>query len=147
MYLTVDNLRIFDFFDCISEYVRYFSGIGDVYLCGDLNSRCGRLSDRVDQLGLDRYVNLPDEDEHSYTVELRASSDERVNIFGRKLISLFKEHGMVIMNGRLEQGRFTCFTQSAASVVDYFIAQTKNVQQVYDMYKMYNVCFGSNGIF
>ena len=134
LYLTVDNLRNFDFFDCISEDVRYFSGIGDVYMCGDLNSRCGHLSDRVDQLGLDRYVNLPDEDEHSYTVGPRASSDERVNIFGRKLISLCKEHDMVIMNGRLEQGRFTCFTQSGASVVDYFIAQTKNVQQVYDMY-------------
>ena len=134
LYLTVDNLRNLDFFDCISEDVRYFSGIGDVYMCGDLNSRCGRLSDRVDQLGLDRYVNLPDEDEHSYTVGPRASSDERVNIFGRKLISLCKEHDMVIMNGRLEQGRFTCFTQSGASVVDYFIAQTKNVQQVYDMY-------------
>ena len=38
------------------------------------------------------------------------------------------------MNGRLEQGRFTCFTQSGASGVDYFISQTKNVQQVYDMY-------------
>ena len=38
LYLTVDNLRNFDFFDCISEDVRYFSGIGDVYMCGDLNS-------------------------------------------------------------------------------------------------------------
>ena len=118
----------------LTEDVRYFSGIGDVYLCGDLNSRCGRLSDRVDQLGLDRYVNLPHEDEYSFTIEPRVSSDECVNIFGRKLISLCKQHDMVIMNGRIEPGRFTCVTQSGPSVVDYFITQMKNFQQINDMY-------------
>ena len=33
---------------------------------------------------------------------------------------------MVIVNGRLEPGRFTCITQAGASLVDYFVKQTKN---------------------
>ena len=103
-------------------------------LCGDLNSRCGRLSNRVDQLGLDRYVNLPHEDEYSFTIEPRVSSDKRVNSFGRKLLSLCKEHHIVIMNGRIEPGGFTCITQSGSSVVDFFITQMKNIQQINDLY-------------
>ena len=83
-----------------------------MYLCGDLNSQCGVLSDRVEQLGLGRFVDLPVEDDLSSPIAVRESYDAYVNVFGHKLISLCKEQDMLIVNGRLEPGRFTCITQA-----------------------------------
>ena len=100
-----------------------------MYLCGDLNSRCGVLSDRVEQLGLGRFVDLPVEDHLSSPIAVRESYDAYVNVFGHKLISLCKEQDMLIVNGRLEPGRFTCITQAGASLFDYFISQTKNFRR------------------
>ena len=132
--LYASHLRDFDYFDYIGDDVRHFSNIGDVYLCGDLNSRCGVLSDRVEQLGLGRFVDLPVEDDLSSPIAVRESYDAYVNVFGHKLISLCKEQDMLIVNGRLEPGRFTCITQAGASLVDYFISQTKNFSKIDNMF-------------
>ena len=55
----------------------------------------------------------------------RSSRDSHVNQFGNKLLSLCKENSLLIVNGRLEPGHFTCFNctrgSSGASVVDYVI--------------------------
>ena len=83
-----------------------------MYLCVDLNSRCGVLSDRVEQLGLGQFIDLPVEDDLSSPVEIRESYDAYVNVFSHKLISLCKEQDMLIVNGRLEPGRFACITQA-----------------------------------
>ena len=48
-FLYASHLRDFDY---NGDDIRHFSNTGDVYLYGDLNSRCGVLSDRVEQLGL-----------------------------------------------------------------------------------------------
>ena len=68
----------------------YFS-TSDVYLCGDPNSRCGVLSDRVEQLELGRFVDLPVEEDLSPLIAVKESYDAYVNVYGHKLISLCKE--------------------------------------------------------
>ena len=110
------------------------SNIGDVYLCGDLNSRCGVLSDRVEHLGLGRFVDLPVEDDLSSPIAVKESYDAYVNVFSHKLISLCKEQDMLIVNVRLEPGRFTSITQAGASLVDRFISQTKNFSKIDNMF-------------
>ena len=132
--LYVSHLRDSDYFDYIGDDVRHFSNIGDVYLCGDLNSRCGVLSDRVEQLGLGRFVDLPVEDDLSSPIAVRESYDAYVNLFGHKLTSLCKEQDMLIVNGHLEPGRFTYITQAGASLVDYFISQTKTFSKIDNMF-------------
>ena len=120
----------FDFFDSISDDMRYYAYFGDVYLCGDMNSRTACLSDSVENLGLDRYVDLPETDEALTSIPERRSFDLSVNAFGHKLISLCKEHDLKIVNGRLEPGRFTYLSSCGASLVDYFITQTKNYSNI-----------------
>ena len=92
------------------------------------------LSDRVEQLGLGRFVDLPVEDDLSSPTAVRESYDAYVNVFGHKLISLCKEQDMLYVNGRLKPGRFTCITQAGASLVDYFISQTKNFSKINNMF-------------
>ena len=79
--------------------------MGDVYICGDLNSRTGSLPDFVEEIGLDRFVDLPDSDEQSTSIPIRQSFDSIVNAFGHKLISLCKENDLKILNGCLGPGR------------------------------------------
>ena len=86
------------------------------------------FSDRVEQLGLGRYVDLPVEDDFPFSIKARESFDSHINAFEHKLISLCKGQDMVFVNGRLEPGRFTCITQAGASLVDYFITQKKLFQ-------------------
>lgn len=56
---------------------------------------------------------------------IRSSYDSHCNAFGNRLLTLCKENGVFIVNGRKEQGKFTCFNNTsskiAASVVDYVI--------------------------
>ena len=49
----------FDFFQHLSNDIRHYSNLGDVYLQGDLNSRTGQLPDCVDNINLNRYVDMP----------------------------------------------------------------------------------------
>ena len=128
LYSDITLLENFDFFDSISDDMRYYAYFGDVYLCGDMNSRTGCLSDSVENLGLDRYVDLPETDEALTSIPERRSFDLSVNAFGHKLISLCKEHDLKIVNGRLEPGRFTYLSSCGASLVDYFITQAKIIQ-------------------
>lgn len=104
-----------------------------MYLCGDFNCRTGQLSDSAEQLGLERYIDLPCDDEQAFEIKNRSSFDSVVNVFGHKLISLCKEQNMKIVNGRLEPGRFTFIASSGVSVVDYFITQAKNFTKICDM--------------
>ena len=112
------------------NYLYHFTYLGDVYLCGDFNSRTGSLSDFVEATGLDRFVDLPASDEQSGYIPPRQSCDSVINAFGHKLISLCKEHDLKILNGRLEPGRFTFMSHGGWSVVDYFISQTSNYSKI-----------------
>ena len=56
-------------------------------------------------------------------VTVRTSCDTSVNMFGHKLISLCKELGLCLANGRLEPGRFTFQSSTGCSLVDYFMSR------------------------
>lgn len=105
----------------------HFTDLGDVYLLGDFNSRTGEFPDFVQNQGLQNFVDLP-ENIDSFIV--RKSNDKTVNSFGYKLLTLLKMHGLSIVNGRLEPGKFTYFScirnRPGSSVVDYLITNQEN---------------------
>jgi hypothetical protein len=112
-------LKDIDFYEHIGDDMRHYSDIGDVYLCGDLNSRVAERLDFVENVGLDRFVDIPDITSES--VPERKSDDKVVNSFGLQLLEFCKQHNMYIANGRLEPGRFTFYGAKGSSVVDYLI--------------------------
>lgn len=121
LYTDMCAMQEFDFFDQIADDARHYNTLGEVFLCGDFNSRTGLLSDSVEQTGLDRYVDLPVSSDPCTNITVRKSDDKSVNMFGYKLINLCKELEHCIANGRLEPGRFTFQSGNGCSVVDYFI--------------------------
>lgn len=102
--------------------------MGEIYLAGDFNSRTGELLDYVKNINLNRFVPIED---YFVKPELtRKSNDKCVNAFGHKLISLLKENSLSFVNGRLEEGKLTCYSvkrdRHGASVVDYVITHNRN---------------------
>ncbi|MCG7879398.1 MAG: reverse transcriptase domain-containing protein, partial [Candidatus Thiodiazotropha endolucinida] len=91
------------------------------------------MSDTIEMTGLDRFVDLPDDIDLLSCSTVRASDDKTVNVFGHKLISLCKELGLCIANGRLEPGRFTFQSSNGCSVVDYFITKPPNFKHISKM--------------
>ena len=59
----------------------------------------------------------------------RKNDDKNVNNFGKKLITLCKQHDVQIVNGRLDSGTCTCFSNRGnvvgASLVDYLITNVE----------------------
>ena len=125
----------FDFFDQINRDIIEYSQYGDIVLTGDLNARTGQKSDIISSIDLERYIDMPDYDVPIDNLPLRMSSDRQCNAFGNKLITLCKENSILIVNGRLEPGYFTCYNlnsnRNGASVVDYLIVN-------YNMYTCIN---------
>ena len=125
LYTDMCALQDFDYFDKIADDIRYYNNLGEVFLCGDFNSRTGLMSDVIEQTGLDRYVDLPPSNDPC-SITVRKSDDKSVNTFGYKLINLCKESELCIVNGRLEPGRFTFQSGQGNCVLDYFIAKASN---------------------
>ena len=94
---------------------------GHVVVMGDLNARTGMEADTLAAL-----QELEDLDiEASCDPVARKNEDGVVNAQGRCLLSLCKEAGLVILNGRLpgdEHGSFTFESANGRSAVDYFLA-------------------------
>ena len=120
----------FDFFQHLSNDIRYYNTMGDVFLHGDMNSRTGQLSDCVDDINLDRYVNMPEDDLYGINIPPRANSDTHVNAFGNKLLTLCKENNVQIVNGRLMSGNCTYHglyrNRHVQSTIDYLITNINN---------------------
>ena len=91
------------------------------------------MSDTVERTGLDRFVDLPDDNDFLAYNTVRKSDDTTINMFGHKLVSLCKGLGLCIANGRLEPGRFTFQSSNGSSVVDYFITKPANFKYVNKM--------------
>ena len=136
---TISPLFEFDFFDEIAGDIRNFAQNGDIMLTGDFNSRVGQKSDLIEDINLDRYVDLPEHDVQTGLLQPRVSLDSACNAFGNKLLNLCKECSILIVNGRMEPGQFTCFNFSrnrpAASVVDYLIVNSN----IYSCINRFNV--------
>ena len=89
------------------------------------NARTGQLSDCVDNINLDRYVDMPYDDFCMSDIQPRANNDSHVNSFGHQLLTLCKENNVNIVNGRLTPGNCTYHghyrNRSISSTVDYLI--------------------------
>uniref|UniRef100_A0A0A9WUC2 Putative RNA-directed DNA polymerase from transposon BS n=1 Tax=Lygus hesperus TaxID=30085 RepID=A0A0A9WUC2_LYGHE len=100
------------------------SNLDRLYICiGDSNSRVGTmqiLPDRVfDDLG---EVSL-----------IRASKDNVVDSRGRKMIKMFEDLGMVVLNGRVrgdKEGNWTFMSTRGASVIDLAVVSGELMHHV-----------------
>jgi len=78
-------------------------------LAGDFNARVGQRLDVIDNINLDRFVEMPLYDVRLDQLPVILSKDNHSNVFGNKLLSLCKVNGIFIVYGRLEPGHFTCY--------------------------------------
>ena len=123
-----------DLYSVLNDDILLYSDQGNVYLLGDFNARTGQKQEFVDNLGLNRFVNMPDSDDSSVHVDIRKSNDTISNSFGNKLLGMCKDNNMFLLNGRLEPGKFTCFSTDVrncgSSVVDYVVTSVHNFDNV-----------------
>lgn len=59
-YYTDSPLFEFDFFEIIENNVRKYNDLGGVYLTVDLNARTGNKQDYVENIKLDRFIDIPE---------------------------------------------------------------------------------------
>ena len=123
----------------IREGVAKYMARGDIVIAGDLNARTGRVPDTCDHRDLGHWAELAlggvpvpgDLITAQYKLSRHATrrnnQDSTTNSHGRALIQLCKEHGLVILNGRVpgdEGGAFTYFRHGKTdmcSTIDYFV--------------------------
>ena len=93
-----------------------------IMLCGDFNSRTGKLLDYVPDKrdeNLKNHLKVT-----AQIVSNRKSSDSEINNHGEKLINLCKENNLRIINGRCLGDSFdqcTFFRQGAKIFIDYTV--------------------------
>lgn len=125
----------FDFFEQLNKDIRNYSNLGNVYCTGDFNARTGEKPDHVENIQLDRYTALPDEEIQD--IPKRSNNDTHVNSFGNRLLTLCKENKINIANGRLEPGFCTFHSKfrnrAVMSTVDYLITDFENFSSLTDV--------------
>lgn len=117
------NVHDCDFFETIDNIVLEYKEKGNVFVCGDFNSRVGLLNDLLDFDNLDRYIGSVRHDEIP-TIPKRCSMDKTVNNFGKKFIQTCYNTELTLFNGRLgndPNGKFTFCTSNGRSVNDYLL--------------------------
>ena len=111
-YLPPENSsRSFDvnaFYEHLIVNMYQYQKQGVVFLCGDLNSRCGELDDFI--VGVD-------------DITQRQVIDFSVNYYGELLIDFLINTNMVMLNGRFKccEDNFTSISVKGHSIVDYCI--------------------------
>ena len=106
----------------IQNDIEYFSSLGIIYPIGDWNARVGDLIDFVK-------CNSSNTVPPNSDAPRRLTVDKKVNLHGKKLISLCKTTGFQIQNGRnnpTETNMFTCFRHNGQSTVDYLLSKKEN---------------------
>ena len=114
-----------DLFDLLESDLELYSGFAKVGVIGDLNTRLGLLddiirNDDVHQTLIDNMESLFLYPRDDLFVE-RNSKDNHVNNHGRKFITLCKESGLRIINGRTKSdqyGDITFQNIQGTSVID-----------------------------
>ena len=99
-------------------------------LCGDMNSHTGDVIDYIDyeSYGTDEsefaeldIVNIKETLIQNMCI-IRQNKDKRkIDVYGRRLIELVKNLGLIILNGRVKGDRQGEFTTTHNSVIDYCI--------------------------
>ena len=112
-------------FEKIQEDILQYEIPGSkLILMGDFKARTGNLID---------YIDIYDEDE-----QVPSSINRYLKVItnGRLLIDLCKTTQMVLVNGRLKNrnsGHYTCITHNGESVIDYFIIDYDDFDDVSEL--------------
>ncbi len=87
-----------DIFEKIENDLNYFSSIGETILIGDMNARVGGADDYISgSNAFDVIDNMYCDD---FTPSKRFDQDTITNNYGKQLINLCKNSGMLLLNGR-----------------------------------------------
>ena len=123
---------VFDFLEETIADIKGKDESTDICLMGDFNARTAKLSDIMDN---DDDLDVLNMTADAYIPALRTNMDCHVNNSCKRLISLCKNIGMYILNGRCHNdkdlGKFTC---KNASVVDYVICTDELFNRIADFY-------------
>ena len=94
------------FFAHLLSQIYLFSHLDAIYVCGDVNSRIGGLSDYLNEVD-----NIP----------LRHSIDDCVNRHGEAFLEFLLDSKMCVLNGRINplDDNFTSISMKGRAVVDY----------------------------
>ncbi len=137
-YLIPEKSSIFswkslDVCQLLERDVSKYSKLGDIYICGDLNSRTGNDLDYVYKDGNDPHISHPPGYSPDNFDVKRCNQDLIINSYGQWLLDLCISLKLCILNGRSIgdlTGRFTCFKTTGQSVVDYHISSKSLFQNV-----------------
>lgn len=128
---TISSFQDNNAFYLLQEEITHYSQLGHVGICGDFNSRTGRLPDFQMTEGRDDhdlYIPHFNNSDNAFTSRMRHSDDVKVNCYGKELLELCKSSDMRIMNGYFDDnsstGIFTCYTPNGKSLVDYLICDS-----------------------
>jgi hypothetical protein len=111
--------------DCLLDIVKECGDLPTM-ICGDLNARTSTLNARnVDPID-DVLQDIYQDSTHDPNADLfaRFSKDTLVNPFGRYLLSICDDFGLVIINGLVEMkasNEYTYICENGCSVIDYFL--------------------------
>ena len=107
---------------CNSLYFNEELFEGSILLVGDLNARTGKYSDSVCKEGNNLITN--DQSEFSLCPTQRNSFDNLLNSQDKRLLEIFKNADLRILNGRVSGGslgRVTFHGKNGVSAVDYAV--------------------------
>ena len=115
-----------DIFDIIElEYSKYVNN-HDIFLCGDFNAHTSNLPDFI----TDEYTVFNGGQPNFVSSDILADSQRynmatKANTYGKLLLELCKNTGLIIANGTLHQDKhrasFTFFNGNGSSVIDYML--------------------------
>ena len=133
---TTSSLFEYDFFQQLDSDIWKYIEKGKVYIAGDFNSRTGELLDCVPEMHLERYLDVPINNSSAISLPQLNNNDKVVNEYGRKLLALYKETDISIVNGRLEEGNCTFYSvnrEISSGTIDYLITNGYNFINVRNM--------------
>lgn len=108
-----------EFYTILTEQVYQYQNIGKIYICGDVNSRCGEASDYI--VGVDDVIE-------------RDIIDSILNHYGDLLLNFLIDCNFCILNGRVTgKNDFTHVSHRGRSVVDYVLIPHEQIIDVKSM--------------
>ncbi len=133
-----------NFYEQLYDLYITYSSRGNVYVCGDLNSRTANESDCpesyetsiLDNLGIEDCSSTINNSDNS--LPMRKSQDTVCNKQGKLLLDFCKSTGLRIVNGRFnDSGQFTYYrllrkgtTKIAKSMIDYLLVPSNNFKDI-----------------